>query len=296
MVTMDASVVVLTKNAGEGFATLLRCLFSQKFDGLYEVIIVDSGSLDDTLEIAQHFPVKTFKIAPTEFHHGRTRNLGAELSSGKTVAFVVQDALPLSSHWLQRLVENFTAPNVAMVIGRQIPRPTTKPPERFFYVYSFPEHRITITPGASDCHRDCNFISNVNSAVRRDVWQQFQFSGNIITAEDKEFAKRILLAGWTILYEPEAAVYHSHDLSLWTAFRKSLDYGISLRQGASGLPRSHKSLIRRVFDYSSAEVRYLHATGCSRWLPYSLIYEMAKHSGLLLGKAAPVRGNARSLQ
>lgn len=282
---MDASIIILTKNAGENFPSLLKRLFLQKFDGSYEVLVIDSGSRDDTLTVAQSFPVKITEIKPEEFHHGRTRNLGAELSSGNIVVYITQDALPLDDNWLQSLIDNLTSPDVAMVIGRQIPWPATKPPERFFYVYNFPEHRIIVRIGASDYYHDNVFISNVNSAIRKDVWQQFKFSPNVVMAEDKEFAKRVLFAGWSIIYEPEAAVYHAHDFSLRSVFQKSLDYGVSLRQGAEGLPRSRRSLAKGMLDYFGQETRYLNATGCLKWLPYCIIYDMSKYLGTFLGKA-----------
>ena len=126
---MDASIIILTKNAGESFGALLRCVFSQKFDGSFEVLVIDSGSVDDTLVVAQTFPTKITRIKPEEFHHGKTRNLGAELASGRILVYITQDALPLSNDWLKKLTDSFSEPNVAMVVGRQIPWQTTKPPK-----------------------------------------------------------------------------------------------------------------------------------------------------------------------
>ena len=288
---MDASIIILTKNAGEHFKHLLERIFPQQFDGQFEVLIVDSGSTDATLKIARGFPAKITEIRPDAFHHGKTRNLGAELSIGRILVYITQDALPINNDWLEKLANNFKDPNVAMVIGRQIPWQTTKPPEKFFYVHNFPEQKIIVKPKSSSYYLDNVFISNVNSAIRKDVWQQFKFSEAIIMAEDKEFANRILSAGWTIIYEPTATVYHAHDLSLRSAFQKSLDFGICLKQGAGGLPRSRKSVIRRAFKYFSAELKYLHASGYLKWLPYSMVYDTSKYFGLLLGKSGLVRRN-----
>jgi rhamnosyltransferase len=288
---MDASIIILTKNAGRNFVFLLQHILTQKFDGIYEVLVIDSGSTDDTLRTAKEFPIKITQIKPEAFHHGKTRNLGAELSSGKILVYITQDALPINNDWLEKLANNFKGPNVAMVIGRQIPWQTTKPPEKFFYVHNFPEQKIIVKPKSSSYYLDNVFISNVNSAIRKDVWQQFKFSETIILAEDKEFANRILSAGWTIVYEPAAAVYHAHDFSIWSAFQRYLDFGISLKQGAGGLPKSRKSAIRKAFEYFSAELKYLHASGYLKWLPYSIVYETGKYLGLLLGKSGLVRRN-----
>jgi rhamnosyltransferase len=288
---MDVSIIILTKNAGQNFTHLLKNISTQKFDGLYEVLVIDSGSTDDTLKAAKEFPVKITQIEPQAFHHGKTRNLGAELSSGRILVYITQDALPINDNWLAKLTDNLENPNVAMVIGRQIPWQTSKPPEKFFYVRNFPEQKIIVKANSSSYYLDNIFISNVNSAIRKDIWQQFRFSESILMAEDKEFANRILFAGRTIIYEPAAVVYHAHNFSLWSNFQRYLDFGISLRQGAGGLSRSRKSFIKGAFGYFGAEVKYLHASGYLKWLPYSIVYDATKYLGLLLGKSGLVRRN-----
>lgn len=280
---IDVSIIILTKNAGNNFRLLLDRIFSQESSYQYEVLMIDSGSSDNTLTIAQEFPVKTIQIRPEEFHHGRTRNLGAQLSSADILVYITQDALPLGSDWLQKLVDNFKEPDVAMVCGRQIAWETSKPPERFFYAHHFPDHRIKVTPGAADYYHDNIFISNVNSAIRKNVWQQFRFSEKVIVAEDKEFAKRLLFAGWTIIYEPGAAVYHAHDLSLGSAFHRAARFGIALSQGAGGLPRSKNWVIHRL-GYLVEEARYIvHNKEWWKWLPYSVAYEASKVAGIIVG-------------
>lgn len=279
---MDVSVIILTKNAGEGFATLLQRLSSQKFDGDYEIIVIDSGSTDGTPEIAEIFPLKFVRIRPEEFHHGRTRNLGAEQATGKVLVYITQDALPLHDDWLHKLTDDFEDPQVAMVVGRQIPWQTTKPPEKFFYSYYFPEHKIEVVRDASDYYRDNMFISNVNSAIKADVWQQFKFSEGIVLSEDKEFAKRILLAGWKIVYRPDAVVYHAHNFSLRSIFRRSVDAGIALRQKVN-VPRSRNWVINRM-GYYAREAKYIVTNeGGWKWLPYSVAYEASKLLGVAVG-------------
>jgi rhamnosyltransferase len=288
---MDVSIIILTKNAGQNFAPLLQHISTQKFDGLYEVLVIDSGSTDDTLKTAKEFPVKITQIEPQAFHHGKTRNLGAELSSGRILVYITQDALPINNDWLGKLTDNLENPNVAMIIGRQIPWQTTKPPEKFFYARNFPEQKIIVKRKPSNYYLDNIFVSNVNSAIKKNVWQQFKFSEAIMMAEDKEFANRILSAGWTIIYEPAAVVYHAHDFSIWSNFQRYLDFGISLKQGAGGLTKSRKSAIKAAFEYFGAELKYLHASGYLKWLPYSIVYDATKYLGLLLGKSGLVKRN-----
>ena len=281
---MDVSIIILAKNAGASFERLLERIFSQQFGGQFEVLIIDSGSTDVTLAIASRFPTKVTQIKAEEFHHGRTRNLGAELSCGRILVYVTQDALPLNDDWLRRLTDNFREPEVAMVVGRQIPWQSIKPPEKFFYDYNFPPFKIKVSPGVADYYHDNVFISNVNSAIRKDVWQQFRFRESVTMVEDKEFAKRILVASRSIIYEPDAAVYHGHDFGLRSIFERYVDYGVSYSRGAKGLPRSRGSAISKASKYVAEELIYLKRNGYLRWLPYSFLYEALKWLGSCLGQ------------
>lgn len=281
---MDVSIIILTKDAGGNFEPLLERIFSQQFDGQFEVLVIDSGSTDETLTVASQFPTKVTQIKAGEFHHGGTRNLGAELSRGKMLVYITQDALPLHKDWLGKLTDNFREPEVAMVVGRQIPWQSTKPPEKFFYAYNFPSFKIRVDPGASDYYHDNVFISNVNSAIRKDVWQQFRFSESITMVEDKEFARRILAASRSIIYEPDAAVYHGHDFGLRSIFERYVDYGVSYSRGAKGLPKSGGSAVGKASNYLAEEFRYLKRNGYLKWLPYSFLYEASKWLGTSLGQ------------
>lgn len=82
-------------------------IFRQDIDKQYEVIIIDSGSQDSTLEIARRYPVKILEISANEFSHGRTRNQGARVANGGIVVFLNADATPTNEYWLKSIVDNF---------------------------------------------------------------------------------------------------------------------------------------------------------------------------------------------
>ena len=287
---MDTSIIILTKNGGANFPQLLERIYSQEYSSSFEVIVIDSGSTDGTLEATRKYPLRLEQIPPEQFHHSKTRNLGAELAQGKYLVYITQDALPLDDKWLQTLTDNFNDPKVAMVVGRQIPWESTKPPEKFFYYYNFPEFKIMVQSGADDYYHDNVFISDVNSAYRRDILTKYRFKEDIVMAEDKETAARLLAGDYAIIYEPKAAVYHSHDHGIKAAFEKSLDFGLSLRQGAGALPGSNKPLAGRIVQYLNAELKYLNAHKSWHWLPYSIAYEISKYTGQLMGQNGLIKG------
>ncbi|MDW7684980.1 MAG: glycosyltransferase family A protein, partial [Bacillota bacterium] len=118
------SVVILTKNAGPEFSTILEMVRKQKVQSQVEIIVIDSGSSDHTLTISRKFKARILQIQPAEFSHGGTRNLGIRLAKGEFVVLLVQDAIPFNNHWLQALLDNLkNDQKVAGVYSRQIPRP-----------------------------------------------------------------------------------------------------------------------------------------------------------------------------
>ena len=121
--------------------------------------------------------------------------------------------------------------------------------------------------------------------MRKETWKEFKFSETVLLGEDKEFASRILVAGYSIIYEPSAAVYHAHDLSLREAFSRSIDAGIALKQGVEDLPRSKAPFIGFAVDYLVQEWKYLLNINKLIWFPYCVIYELARFTGTLLGKS-----------
>ena len=127
-------------------------------------------------------------------------------------------------------------------------------------------------------------FSNVNSAIRRDLWERFPFADDLFFAEDQDWARRVLLAGYGIRYEPEAVVRHSHAYTIGTAFKRFFDSGASAERGylAGGRPAS-RVLLREAGRYARDELRWLSETGQRRWIPYTAVYELAKFVGLGLG-------------
>jgi rhamnosyltransferase len=278
---MDASIVILTKNGGENFRKLIPALQQQKYAGEFDILVIDSGSSDGTIQIARDRGLRVVGIKPEEFHHGRTRNLGASLTTGRYIVYITQDALPLNENWLQQLTAPFTDAKVAMVTGRQISWEDTIPPEKYFYIYSFPDFRIEVKLG-NEYIRDNIFISDVNSAYRREIWDKFRFSETILQAEDKEIAKRFLFAGHSIIYEPQAMVFHAHNFTISSLYKRSKEIGKSLTQNVS-MPRSKYWAIRKKRYYISEVWYIMKYQKWYKWLTYSVAYEGSRLIGVFVG-------------
>lgn len=241
MNTPDISIIVPTKNGGNDIEKCLSGVFKQKTKYSYEVIVIDSGSTDNTLEIVERFPVRLIEIKPEEFGHGKTRNFGARLAKGEYLVYLTQDAIAANESWLENLVDSLKHPKVAGVYSRWLPKKNSNPlAARQISEYFRPFREIRSLDGVSreDYDKNINyfiFFSNVSSGIRRSVLEEISFDENQLFAEDQKWAKKVLEAGYTIVYEPQSIVFHSHNDSLRTLFRRSFDAGISFKEikGAS---------------------------------------------------------------
>ena len=119
---IEVSIVIPTYNGYSELASCLRMIFKQKFDLPFEVIAIDSGSTDRTLNVLRSFPIRVEKIRSSEFNHGLTRNMGIDLARGKYVVLLTQDAIPADEHWLRDILDSFDDSSIAGVYCRQVPK------------------------------------------------------------------------------------------------------------------------------------------------------------------------------
>ncbi len=280
------SIVIPIKNGGTDLERCLSAIDRQEIDDDVEVIVVDSGSSDDSVATARSHGATVLEIPPESFTHGGSRNLGAVRAAGDLLVFISQDAYPIDTDWLALLSEPLRADEaVAGVYGRQLPHEDATPPERYFLDFLYgPTARRQRAVGADRLSMDATLFSNVNACVRRSLWQKFPFSDDIIMSEDQEWSRSVLLDGHDLVYAPAAAVRHSHNYTLTAAFRRFFDSGVSSERAYMAKDSDSGSVLRkRALDYGIGEIRWLWSSGQREWIPYTTIYEGAKMAGLILG-------------
>ena len=281
----EASVLLLTKNDRSNLEQVLPRLFTQNTSASFEVIAVDSGSTDGSLEVLQRYPVRIESIPPEAFHHARTRNFAANLAKGNILVFLSQDAIPASENWLNALVANFEDPRVAAVYGRQFPRPGSSLERHDVLHTIYGEQRIVKDPA----HRNGSgyrfyHFSDANAAIRRSVWEIESFPENLKVFEDLGIAKRILDRGWKIVYEPEAAVFHTHDHSTLGLFRRYFDIGYTLRLlKIWDIPDIKTSMLREAFKMISTKFIRKELQRSRPRRGHALGQHLVKSLGLFLG-------------
>ena len=165
------SVVIPVKDGGLDLVRCLEAIARQQVDEEVEVVVVDSGSTDGSVERARSLGARVHEILPQEFTHGGARNLGAELAAGDVVVFTSQDAYAADENWLAALVASLRErDDVAGVYGRQLPHASAIPSERYFLDFLYgPKPRTQRLTGPDRLSFEATLFSNVNSAVPRAV-------------------------------------------------------------------------------------------------------------------------------
>lgn len=281
------SVVIPVKDGGADLARCLEALAAQRVEADVEIVVVDSGSSDGSVALAQSRGAVVHSIAPAAFNHGGTRNLGASLARGDVLVFTSQDAYAVDDGWLARLVAPLLDSAVGGAYGRQVAHDDATPPERYFMDFLYgPASRVQRASSARELSMETTLFSNVCSAMRREVFDRFPFVDDIIMSEDQEWSQRVLLAGYELRYVADAVVRHSHRYTIRQAFRRFFDSGVSAERAymAGGTESAGAGVLRSsALRYAVGELRWLWSTGRRRWLPYVAVYEGAKFLGLQLG-------------
>jgi glycosyltransferase involved in cell wall biosynthesis len=201
---LSASIIIRTLNEARWLPALLGTIRTQDFPGNVEIVLVDSGSTDGTMEIAAAHNCRIVTIRKEEFTFGRSLNIGCNAAKNEHLVFISGHCIPVHGDWLRRLILPL-AEGTAYAYGRQIGHATTKFSERQVFAKYFPAS-VTAAPGGIFCH-------NANAALRTDVWARHPFDEDLTGLEDMELAKRLIRDGEIVAYVPEAAVYHIHDES-----------------------------------------------------------------------------------
>jgi len=199
-----ASVIVRCYNEREHIGKLLYGVYEQTVEDV-EVLLVDSGSTDGTLEVAREYPIDdVVYVSPEEFSFGRALNYGVDAAAGEFCVFASAHVYPTRRDWLERLLGAFEE-DVALVYGKQRGDDRTKFPEKRVFRRWFPDHDIRF--------QESPFCNNANAAIRRSVWEEHRYDESLPGLEDLDWAKRVREDGWEISYAADAEIIHVHEES-----------------------------------------------------------------------------------
>lgn len=301
-----ATVILLVKNGERFLGELLSQVFAQRGVGRTEVLAIDSGSQDRSKTILGQFPVRLHEIAPWEFSHGETRNLGARLASPESeyLVYLTQDATPADENWLANLLRPLQEDGtVGGAFSRHLPRPGSTPALarqlQTVWQTGGRERLVKSMPADRQLYEQNKlyyaYFSDTSSALRRAAWARIPFRP-LAFAEDADWADRAVQAGYSIVFEPSSAVVHSHDYPVLEQFRQNVDHTAGMKELFPGVVyhgwQSWIRLFAGIPKQVIADWRYTYAVEpfstapCRKqlfWLAHSPAWHAASALGTFVG-------------
>lgn len=199
---MNCSIVIRAYNEGVHIGRLLEGIRHQTIKDV-EIILVDSGSTDGTVPVAESFGAKVVRIRPDEFTFGRSLNFGIKSATCELIVIASAHVYPVYPDWLETLLRPFEDGQVALTYGKQ------RGPE--FAKFSEQQIFHRWYPDVSKPKQETAFCNNANAAIRRSLWEKNNYDETLTGLEDLAWAKWAKEQGYSIAYIAEAEIIHVHN-------------------------------------------------------------------------------------
>ncbi len=239
----DTTICIPIFNGSQWLEKLLGSIYTQKVNFKFNILCVDSGSTDNSIQIINKFKnrgnLKLEIINNEEFGHGRTRNMIVDMVNTKYTLLITQDILPTSNDWLQKIHDSLSVDEkIAAVFCRHKAWPTSHPVQMRYIKKTFDDYLLHIKTFAS--YKFINEVSyftnkddikvwdkvtafsNVCAIYRTDVIKEIKFE-EVDFAEDRRFMKTAIEMGYYIGYLDNTSIYHSHDYGYWGTLMRTVD-------------------------------------------------------------------------
>lgn len=279
------TIIIPTYNASKYLPSLLKKLEAQTIKN-YELIIIDSSSSDNTIDVAQAHGADIITIPQSEFDHGGTRTLAAAKAKGDILVYLTQDALPYNEYAIENIVRPFAEDEkIGAAFGRQLPYPKASVFAEHLRAFNYPDTSYTRT---LDDRREQGiktaFLSNSFAAYRKSALKQIgYFKSGLPFGEDACAGAKILLEGYKIAYVAEAVVLHSHNYTAWQDLKRYFDMGIFHRTENWLLKEFGKAEYAAV-KYAKSEFAFLLEKKKFRLFPEFVLKNFMKYLGYKLGR------------
>ncbi|MCL6331918.1 glycosyltransferase family 2 protein [Pectobacterium carotovorum subsp. carotovorum] len=280
---MKYFIAIPTYNGGDVWKDAAESLKRYSPDGI-DVQVIDSGSRDITIQVANSLGFNIINIDASDFNHGGTRNQLVDANGGADVViFLTQDAIP-EPGYIEHILSAFSDPDVVCAYGRQLPHHCANPVAQHARYFNYPEKSgVYSFHDAEDMGLKTVFMSNSFSAYRIDVFKALGgFPSNTILCEDMYFTAKAVLTGHKVAYVSDAVVRHSHNYSPLDEFKRYFDIGVFhadepwIREKFGGAGGEGKR-------YILSELRFLLKKNFL-YIPLAFINNFMKITGYKLGQ------------
>ncbi|HQS67422.1 MAG TPA: glycosyltransferase family 2 protein [Sulfuricurvum sp.] len=280
---MTFSLIIPTLNAENHFSALIDAIQKQTLQPC-EIIIIDSSSTDSTCIMAKNHNLHIEKIERDAFDHGGTRTYAAMMAKGDILLFLTQDALPTDIYAFERIIGGFHDQTGA-VYGRQLPYADASLFGTHLRLFNYSESSYVRTYHDKQYYGiKTAFLSNSFCAYKRSALASIgYFKDHLILGEDMVAGALLLQAGYSLAYQSNASVYHSHNYSIWQEFQRYFDIGV-LHRNESWILEDFGKPEGEGLKYVLSEWRFLISNHKTFLIPYSILRNIAKYIGYKLGK------------
>lgn len=222
---LKVSILIPTYNAGARWRDVLNGIDRQTVQ-FAEKIVIDSGSVDNTIAMAKESGFTVISIPQTDFDHGYTRQILADKARTADICiFLTQDAIPADPNSMRKLIEVFRDEQIGLAYGRQLPHETATPLETHARLFNYPaKSNVRSFADKGKYGFKVFFCSNSFAAYRKTVLRDMGgFPMHSIMGEDALFAAKMLSNGYKLAYVAEATVRHSHNYTFKEEFKRYFD-------------------------------------------------------------------------
>jgi len=199
---MNCSVVIRAYNEEMHIGRLLEGIRQQTVRDV-EVILVDSGSTDRTVSIAESFGARVLRIPSEEFTFGRSLNFGVQAATRERIVIASAHVHPVYPDWIERLLQPFADDKVALTYGKQRGPASARYSEQQIYHQWYPD--------VSSWDQATAFCNNANAAIRKSLWEINKYDETLTGLEDLAWAKWAKEQGFRIAYIADAEIIHIHN-------------------------------------------------------------------------------------
>lgn len=214
LVKPTISIIILTKNGGKLFQACLNAIFSQDIDLSYEVVIVDSGSTDDTLKYISDYPVRLYKIEPEHFRFGPTRDYAFAQARGQYLVTLSQDVVPVNRNWLANITAPLIADTADVVQGLTVLPDQKDSYDRDIFFWEKKGLFYFTSEGDEFIKKYGNIpLSCCSLSIKKQAWADTGF-GNALMNEDKAIQRKLAEKNYRIVLANDSLAYHGHNYNL----------------------------------------------------------------------------------
>jgi len=277
------SLIIPTYNAEKYLHKILKSLKNQTID--FELIVIDSSSTDNTVEIAKLFTNNIIIIPQNEFDHGGTRTKAGKLAKGDILIYLTQDALPFNEYTIENIIKVFKNKSISAAYGRQLPYEDTTLFGKHLREFNYTKNDyIRNSAEIKEFGLKTAFLSDSFAAYRKSSLEKIGwFKDGLILGEDTYAGAKIILDGGSIAYVSDAQVYHSHSYTIWEEFKRYFDIGV-FHKTEEWILKEFGKAEGEGMKYIKSEIKYLLSHNAWYLFPEFIMRNGMKYTGYKMGQ------------